>query len=150
MRLVLQRVMQASISIDENCTAKINKGLLTLVGFEAQDTLEDLSWAANKLLNLRIFDDTQGVMNLSIGEVNGEILVVSQFTLYAQTKKGNRPSYIRSAPPEIAEPLYETFIQLINKNFQKPVKTGTFGEDMQVGLINDGPITIWIDTKNKE
>ncbi|MGL4364423.1 MAG: D-aminoacyl-tRNA deacylase [Bacteroidales bacterium] len=150
MRLFIQRVIQASVSIDKNCTAQIGKGLLILVSFEESDTEESLIWAGNKLLNLRIFNDEQGVMNLSVKDIMGELLIVSQFTLHAQIKKGNRPSYIRAARPNVAEPLYIKFIQWLNKNLPKPSQTGTFGADMQISLINDGPVSIWIDTNNKE
>ncbi len=150
MRMLIQRVLKASVEIDGKLKSEINKGLLVLVGFEEADTDEDLTWSVSKLLRLRIFDDAEGVMNLSVQDVEGEILIVSQFTLHAQTKKGNRPSYIRAARPETAIPLYEKFITFTEKELGKPVPTGQFGADMKVSLINDGPVTIWIDTKEKE
>lgn len=147
MRVLIQRVSEASVMIDGNEKSRISRGLLLLVGFEEADTEADLGAAASKIVKLRIFDDAQGVMNLSILDVGGDILAVSQFTLHAQTKKGNRPSYIKAARPEIAEPLYKRFVSLLEILTGKPVKTGTFGAMMQVLLINDGPVTIWIDTK---
>lgn len=150
MRLLIQRVLKASVAINGKLKSEIGKGLLVLVGFEEVDTDEDLAWATSKLARLRIFDDEQGVMNLSIQDIDGQALIVSQFTLHAQTKKGNRPSYIRAARPETANPLYEKFITFIEKELGKPVATGEFGADMKVSLINDGPVTIWIDTKEKE
>ena len=157
MRVVIQRVKKASVTIQEHCTGSIDKGLLVLVGFEASDGDEDLSWMVRKVMQLRIFDDEAGVMNRSIVDVNEScpdqspgILVVSQFTLHASTKKGNRPSYIRAAPPNIAVPLYEQFIQELRTLFGGRVETGCFGAEMDVSLVNDGPVTICIDTKNKE
>ncbi len=150
MRLLIQRVLKASVAINGKLKSEIEKGLLVLVGFEEADTDEDLVWATSKLVRLRIFDDEQGVMNLSTQDIDGQVLIVSQFTLHAQTKKGNRPSYIRAARPETAIPLYEKFITFIEKELGKPVATGEFGADMKVSLINDGPVTIWIDTKEKE
>jgi len=157
MRVVIQRVKKASVTIQEHCTGSIDKGLLVLVGFEASDGEEDLLWMTKKVIQLRIFDDDAGVMNRSITDVyesnpelNPGILVVSQFTLHASTKKGNRPSYIRAAPPQIAIPLYEQFIQELRTLFGGRVETGCFGAEMDVLLINDGPVTICIDTKNKE
>ncbi len=150
MRTVIQRVSEASVTIDGELKSAIGKGLLILVGIENADSTEDAEWLAAKIVNLRIFDDENGVMNRSILEIEGEILIVSQFTLHAMTKKGNRPSYIRAAKPEIAIPLYENFCKLISEKLGKEVKTGTFAADMNVALINDGPVTILIDSKNKE
>jgi len=150
MRVVIQRVKESSVSIDGNIKSKIGKGLMILVGFENEDNETDLIWMSNKIISMRIFDDNEGVMNLSLKDVGGEVLVVSQFTLHAKTKKGNRPSYIKAAKPDIAIPLYENFIKEIQKNINTEVKTGEFGADMQVALINDGPVTIIIDSKNKE
>jgi len=150
MRCIVQRVTNASVKIDGKTYSKIECGMLILLGIENSDTFEDAAWLCGKVSKLRIFNDEQGVMNLSVNEIEGEILVVSQFTLHANTKKGNRPSYIRAAKPEIAVPVYEEFIrQLIEENGAK-VKTGKFGALMKVSLINDGPVTIIIDTKNKE
>lgn len=150
MRGLIQRVTSASVSIDGKVVSVIGPGLLLLIGIEAADTLEDSSWLATKIASLRIFDDENGVMNKSLVEINGEALVVSQFTLHALTKKGNRPSYIKAARPEVAIPLYEQFVADIQTVVGKPVKTGSFGAHMQISLINDGPVTIWIDTKNRE
>ncbi|MDR0420815.1 MAG: D-tyrosyl-tRNA(Tyr) deacylase [Prevotellaceae bacterium] len=150
MKTVVQRVSQASVTIDGKVKSQTGKGLMLLVSFEDADTVEDLSWLAAKVCKLRIFDDCEGIMNLSIMDIDGEMLIVSQFTLHASTKKGNRPSYIKAAKPEIAVPLYEKFIEIIESEAGKKVKTGTFGADMKVALINDGPVTIVIDTKNKE
>lgn len=150
MRIVIQRVQSASVSINKSVFSAIEKGLLILVGIEETDTAEDIDWLCKKIIDLRIFADDAGKMNLSVKETNGDILVISQFTLHASTKKGNRPSYIKAAKPEIAIPLYENFITALSALFQKPVKTGVFGADMQVSLINDGPVTICIDSKNKE
>jgi D-tyrosyl-tRNA(Tyr) deacylase len=150
MRLLIQRVGEASVAVNGAVKAKIGKGLLVLSGFEETDGEEDLSWGAAKLAHLRIFDDEQGVMNLSLQDTGGEAIIVSQFTLHAQTKKGNRPSYIRAARPEHAAMLYNRFVELVQVELKKPVGTGEFGADMQVSLINDGPVTIWIDTKQKE
>ena len=149
MRIVIQRVSHASVTIDGNCKSAIGKGMLILVGIEEADGQEDIDWLCKKIVNLRIFDDENGIMNRSILETAGEILAVSQFTLMARTKKGNRPSYIDAAKPEISVPLYEKFVQLLQKELQKEIKTGVFGADMQVGLINDGPVTIIIDSKNR-
>jgi D-tyrosyl-tRNA(Tyr) deacylase len=146
---VVQRVATASVEISKQVTASIGRGLLVLVGIEEADTQEDVEWLSAKIVNLRIFDDGQGVMNISVKDVNGDLLVVSQFTLHASTKKGNRPSYIKAAKPEVAVPLYEKFVQALEVQLGKPVYTGTFGADMQVSLVNDGPVTIIIDTKNK-
>lgn len=150
MRAVVQRVKEASVSIDNNVTAQIKEGLLILLGIEDIDGDEDIEWLTKKIVNLRIFDDNRGVMNLSLPETGGDIIVVSQFTLYAKTKKGNRPSYIRAAQPEVAIPLYNSFLNMIGKELGKPVGAGEFGAYMEVSLINDGPVTIIIDTKNRE
>jgi D-aminoacyl-tRNA deacylase len=149
MRTTIQRVASASVRIDGKVKSEIQAGLLILVGIEETDTLEDIEWLATKIINLRIFSDQAGLMNKSIQDTEGEILIISQFTLYASTKKGNRPSYLRSAKPDIAIPIYQAFIQQIEKIY-KSVQTGTFGADMQVQLINDGPVTINIDSKNRE
>jgi D-tyrosyl-tRNA(Tyr) deacylase len=150
MRTVIQRVTHASVSIDSEVKSEINKGLLVLVGIEDADQIEDIVWLSNKITQLRIFDDENGVMNLSINEIDGEILAISQFTLHAKTKKGNRPSYIQAAKPEISIPLYEKFIEQLSHDLGKKIKTGEFGALMKVSLENDGPVTIIIDTKNKE
>ena len=150
MRVVIQRVSESAVVIDDAKIASINKGLLILLGIEMEDTKEDSVWLANKISQLRIFSDEEGVMNKSILEVNAEVIVVSQFTLYAKTKKGNRPSYIKSARPEQAIPLYEQFKKDLSLSIGNEVQSGEFGADMQVLLINDGPVTILIDTKNKE
>ena len=150
MRVVIQRVSRASVTIDDKEFSSIGKGMLVLAGFEHADTTGDLDWMSAKIVNLRIFSDHAGVMNLSVMETGGEILLVSQFTLHASTKKGNRPSYIRSAPPDIAIPLYEHFIRKVAEQLGKEVKTGIFGADMKIDLLNDGPVTIIIDSKNKE
>ncbi len=149
MRVVIQRVTQAAVSINEEISGKINNGLLILVGIGQDDHTEDIQWLTQKITNLRIFSDDDGKMNLSILDIKGEILLVSQFTLYASTKKGNRPSFIQSAPPTIAIPLYEQFIQSL-KETGIAIQTGQFGADMKVSLTNDGPVTIIIDSKNKE
>ena len=150
MRVVIQKVTEASVSIENQTVASIDKGLLVLVGIEDGDTNEDIAWLSSKIVNLRIFDDDNGVMNLSVKEVGGELLIVSQFTLHASTKKGNRPSYIKAARPEVAIPVYEAFIKQVETLLGKRVPTGQFGAMMQVSLCNDGPVTILIDTKNKE
>ena len=150
MRVLIQRVKQASVKVDEKITGEIKQGFLLLVGFENADTDEDLTWTANKISSLRIFDDENGVMNKSILEVDGEILCVSQFTLFAMTKKGNRPSYFKAAKGEISEPLYNQFCEKLQSLINKEIQKGIFGADMKVSLINDGPVTIWIDSKNKE
>ncbi len=150
MRVVIQRVTEASVSIDGKVKSSIGNGLLVLVGIEDADTRDDAAWLAKKIAQLRIFDDENGVMNRSVQEINGEILVVSQFTLFAATRKGNRPSYIRASKGEYAIPLYETFCRMVSEEIARPVQTGVFGANMQVTLQNDGPVTIWIDTKNKE
>lgn len=150
MKVVLQRVTEASVHIGGKEHSGIQRGILVLCGFEAADTHEDLEWIARKILQLRIFDDAQGIMNLSVQDVQGDLLVVSQFTLHASTKKGNRPSYIKAAPPDIAVPLYEKFLNLIQEVFSGHVASGIFGADMKVSLVNDGPVTILIDSKVRE
>ena len=150
MRAVIQRVKQASVIANGTQTGAIEKGLLVLLGIEDADGSEDVLWLSGKIVNLRIFDDGEGVMNRSVLNVQGGILLVSQFTLHASTKKGNRPSYIRASKPDVAIPLYEKMIQQLSADLAKPVATGIFGADMQVALVNDGPVTIIIDTKNKE
>ncbi|MBQ5726566.1 MAG: D-tyrosyl-tRNA(Tyr) deacylase [Alistipes sp.] len=150
MRLLIQRVLNASVTIEGREHSRIGKGLLVLVGIEHSDTQEDIEWLTGKLLRLRIFDDENGVMNLDVQQTEGEIMVVSQFTLFASTKKGNRPSYIRSAPEAISRPMYEKFVAAVEAASGKRVATGLFGADMKVALINDGPVTIWIDSHNKE
>ena len=149
MRAVIQRVSQSSVSVGNKIIAEIGAGLLILVGIEESDTAEDISWLAGKICRLRIFNDNKGIMNCSVQDINGELIVVSQFTLHASTKKGNRPSYIRSAKPETAIPLYNSFVHQLEAELKKQVHTGEFGAMMQVSLINDGPVTIIIDTKNK-
>lgn len=150
MRVVIQRVSESSVSINGTIKSAIGRGLMILLGIEEADTTEDIEWLSKKISSLRIFSDTEGKMNLDIKEVNGEILLISQFTLHAQTKKGNRPSYIRAARPEQAIPLYEQFAKQLSTELGKEIKTGEFGADMKVALINDGPVTIIIDSKNKE
>ena len=147
---VIQRVKEASVTINQQIKSKIDKGLLILIGIEDADNQEDIDWLTTKIVNLRIFDDAEGTMNISVKDDGGDIIVVSQFTLQASTKKGNRPSYIKAAKPDIAIPLYEKFIQSIELNLGKTIQTGEFGADMKVALINDGPVTIIIDTKNKQ
>ncbi|MBE9576129.1 D-aminoacyl-tRNA deacylase [Flavobacterium proteolyticum] len=150
MKAVIQRVSQSSVTINEEIVAQIQQGLLVLVGIEDADTQEDINWLTSKIANLRIFGDENEVMNLSLKDINGEMIVVSQFTLHAATKKGNRPSYIKASKPEIAIPLYESFVKQMEIELGKKVQTGQFGADMKVSLVNDGPVTIIIDTKNKE
>lgn len=150
MRIVLKRVIKASVTIEGKVHSSIHNGFLLLVGIENEDTTEDIEWLAAKICSMRIFSDQDGKMNLDIKQINGEILIVSQFTLHASTKKGNRPSFIKAARPEVAIPIYEKFISEIEKSLEKPCKTGVFGADMQVELINDGPVTIILDSKNKE
>ena len=145
---VIQRVTEASVVIDNKVAGKIGTGLLVLLGIEDADNDEDISWLANKVANLRIFNDASGVMNVSVKDLDGDILLVSQFTLHASVKKGNRPSYIKASKPDVAIPLYENFIKVLGNNLGKPVQTGEFGADMKVSLLNDGPVTIIIDTKN--
>lgn len=150
MRLVIQRVKHSSVTIDGVCKSAIQQGFMILIGIEEADTKEDADWLTKKVLALRVFDDENGVMNKSVVDINGEILIISQFTLMASTKKGNRPSYIKAARPETAIPLYEYFCQEVTKGLGKEVGTGEFGADMKVELLNDGPVTICIDSKNKE
>lgn len=150
MKAVIQRVSSASVTIDSKIVAEIQKGLLVLVGIEDADTQEDTNWLCQKIANLRIFGDENDVMNLSVRDIDGEITVVSQFTLQASTKKGNRPSYIKASKPDVAIPIYEGFVQQLEKELGKKVQTGVFGADMKVSLLNDGPVTIVIDSKNKE
>ncbi len=150
MRAVIQRVTRASVAIDGQVNASIGQGMLILLGIEDADTSDDVEWLSGKIVRLRIFDDHQGVMNRSVVEVDGDIIVVSQFTLHASTKKGNRPSYIKAARPEVAIPMYQQLVVQLEKDLGKPVGTGIFGANMQVELINDGPVTIIIDTQNKE
>ena len=150
MKSVIQRVSQSSVTINNEIVAQIQQGLLVLVGIEDADNQEDINWLTSKIANLRIFADENEVMNMSLKDIDGEMIVVSQFTLHALTKKGNRPSYIKASKPEIAIPLYESFIQQMEIELGKKVQTGQFGADMKVGLVNDGPVTIIIDTKNKE
>lgn len=150
MKIVIQRVAEASVTVDEKITGAIQKGLLVLMGIEDADTDEDISWLSNKIVNLRIFNDADGVMNLGIKDINGDILLVSQFTLHASTKKGNRPSYIKASKPGIAIPMYEKMIGQLEADLGKKIQTGIFGADMKVRLLNDGPVTIIIDSKYKE
>ena len=150
MRVVIQRVSEASVTVDHSLITSMAKGLLVLVGIEDADTEEDIFWLSNKIINLRIFDDENGVPNISIKDIDGDILVVSQFTLQASTKKGNRPSYIKASKAEIAIPLYEKFVIQLSKDLGKKIQTGIFGADMKMQLLNDGPVTIFIDSKNKE
>ncbi|MBN9349969.1 MAG: D-tyrosyl-tRNA(Tyr) deacylase [Chitinophagaceae bacterium] len=150
MRVVIQRVSEASVTIEGTLKAAIGKGLLVLAGIENEDAEEDIEWLSKKITQLRVFDDENKVPNLSVLDIKGELLLISQFTLHAMVKKGNRPSYIHAARPEIAIPLYEKFISVLERDLGKSIGTGTFGADMQVQLINDGPLTIWIDSKNKE
>lgn len=150
MKAVIQRVISASVTIDNQVTSEIQSGLLVFVGIETADSQEDINWLSGKITNLRIFADEEGVMNKSVKDSDGDILIVSQFTLQASTKKGNRPSYIKAAKPEISIPLYETFLNQIAIDLGKSIQSGTFGADMKVNLLNDGPVTILMDTKNKE
>lgn len=150
MKVVLQRVTSASVTVEDKIVGEIQKGIVVLVGIEEADSLEDIDWLVTKITQLRIFGDENGVMNLSVEEVNGDVLVVSQFTLHAATKKGNRPSYIKAARPEVAIPMYEKFVSSLETKLGKKVPTGIFGADMKVALLNDGPVTIIIDSKNKE
>ena len=150
MRLLIQRVKNASVAIEGKIKSTIDAGLFVLVGIEHDDTDEDIQYLSQKLVNLRIFDDENGVMNLSVIDAGGEIMIVSQFTLHARTRKGNRPSYVDAAKPEIAIPRYEQLCKSVESLINSPVKTGEFGADMQITLINDGPVTIWIDSKNKQ
>lgn len=150
MRVVLQRVSEASVTIDGKVNAEIKKGLLILLGIEHEDSEEDIEWLCGKIAKIRVFNDDNGIMNESLLQVNGDVIVVSQFTLHAGTKKGNRPSYIKAAKPDIAVPLYEKFVKRMEQEIGKPVGTGEFGADMKVALLNDGPVTILIDSKNRE
>jgi D-aminoacyl-tRNA deacylase len=150
MRAVIQRVSGSSVKINNQITGKTGRGLLVLLGIEEGDSFDDIEWLTGKILRLRIFDDSEGVMNLSVKEIHGEILVISQFTLHASTKKGNRPSYIKAARPEIAIPIYNQFLDQMTKHLEKPVQSGVFGAMMQVSLVNDGPVTIVMDSKRKE
>ena len=150
MRAVIQRVSKASVTINQKIEGEIGEGLLIFLGIVSEDTSEDLKWLSKKIVNLRIFDDNRGVMNLSLKEKNGAALVISQFTLHAQTKKGNRPSYIKAARPDSAIPLYQQFIMQLENDLGKEIQTGIFGANMQVSLLNDGPVTLIIDSKNRE
>ncbi|MDD2191475.1 MAG: D-aminoacyl-tRNA deacylase [Bacteroidales bacterium] len=150
MRVVIQRVKKASVEIDNKLKSSISKGILILLGIEDKDNEKDIEFLCQKICKLRIFDDEDGVMNLSVKDISGEILLVSQFTLHASVKKGNRPTYIRASKPDIAIPMYEKFIKTLEKEFEKEIKTGVFGADMDIALINDGPVTIIIDSKNIE
>jgi D-tyrosyl-tRNA(Tyr) deacylase len=150
MRILIQRVQEASVSIDGQVFSEIHQGLLVFLGIEHKDKEDDLYWLVEKLLKLRIFDDENGVMNLSVNDIGGQVMIVSQFTLHASTRKGARPSYIRAARPEQAIPLYEKFIAVVAEKMAKKPATGDFGADMKIHLINDGPVSIWIDSKNKE
>ena len=150
MKVVIQRVLEASVTIESEIVAQINQGLLVLVGIEEADTIEDANWLISKIVHLRIFADENEVMNLSVKDIKGEIMVVSQFTLHAATKKGNRPSYIKAAKPNLAIPMYEEFVHHLESELGKKIQTGMFGADMKVSLVNNGPVTIIIDSKNKE
>ena len=150
MRAVIQRVSQASVEINQQIKGKINHGLLILLGIEAEDSSKDIEWLCRKICNMRIFSDENNAMNISLKDIDGEALIISQFTLHASTKKGNRPSFIKAAKPDISKPLYEEFLKEFEKHLRKPVSSGEFGADMKVSLLNDGPVTIIIDSKNKE
>lgn len=150
MRIVIQRVSEAAVSVDGQITGSIANGLLVLMGIEDADTVEDIEWLSNKITNIRLFNDADGVMNLSVKDIDGDILLVSQFTLHASTKKGNRPSYIKASKAEFAIPMYEKMIRQLTGDLGKPIQKGVFGADMKVSLLNDGPVTIVIDSKNKE
>ena len=150
MRVVIQRALEASVTINNEIVAKINHGLVILVGIEDADTIDDINWLTSKITQLRIFNDDNEVMNLSVKDVDGDVIVVSQFTLHAATKKGNRPSYIKASKPDVAIPLYEQFVKSLQEALEKKIQTGQFGADMKVALVNDGPVTIIIDSKNKE
>jgi D-tyrosyl-tRNA(Tyr) deacylase len=150
MKVVIQRVKEASVRIEGRVAGSIGQGLLVLLGIETSDTMEDVQWLSNKVVQMRLFDDAEGVMNLSVKEIGGNILLVSQFTLHASTKKGNRPSYIAAAKHDISVPLYEAMIKQLSTDLGAPIQTGVFGADMQVALINNGPVTIIVDSKNKE
>ncbi len=149
MKVVIQRVSSASVTIETEIVANIQAGLLVLVGIEDEDSLEDINWLSQKIINLRIFGDENQVMNLSVKDIQGDVIIVSQFTLHASTKKGNRPSYIKASKPEIAVPLYEKFVEQMELELGKKIQTGKFGADMKVALVNDGPVTLIIDSKNK-
>ena len=149
MKIIIQRVSKANVTIEGEKIASIENGLLVLLGIVNEDTQEDITWLSNKIVNLRIFSDVNGVMNKSLLDTNGDVIVVSQFTLHASTKKGNRPSYIKAAKPDVAIPLYENFVYQLEKDLGKKVQTGEFGADMKVELLNDGPVTLMIDSKNK-
>ncbi|KAF2335750.1 D-aminoacyl-tRNA deacylase [Flavobacterium daemonense] len=150
MKIVLQRVSEASVTVEGNQVAAIQKGLLVLVGIEDADTQEDIDWLAGKIIKMRIFGDENDVMNCSVQDIDGEIIVVSQFTLHASTKKGNRPSYIKASKPDFAIPMYERFVEALEKEFNKKIQTGIFGADMKIRLLNDGPVTIVMDSKNRD
>lgn len=150
MKVVIQRVAQAHVTVNQSVVGKIDNGLLILVGIEDADSFEDADWLSNKIINMRIFNDENGVMNVSVKDINGNILLISQFTLHASTKKGNRPSYIKASKPEIAIPLYEYMIQKLSSELGNPIQTGIFGADMKVSLLNDGPVTIVMDSKHRE
>lgn len=150
MRVLIQRVTKASVTINNTIKSTIGKGLLILVGVEGSDNRDDIEWLCNKIINLRIFNDENGVMNLSALDINAEVLIVSQFTLHASVRKGNRPSYIKAAKPDISIPLYNEFCFMLSDKLENRVKTGEFGANMQIELVNDGPVTLWIDSKNKE
>lgn len=150
MKVVIQRVAQAHVTVNQSVVGKIDNGLLILVGIEDADSFEDADWLSNKIINMRIFNDENGVMNVSVKDINGNILLISQFTLHASTKKGNRPSYIKAARPEISIPLYEYMIQKLSSELGKNIQTGQFGADMKVSLLNDGPVTIVMDSKHRE
>lgn len=150
MKVVIQRVTQAQVEVNQSVVGKINNGLLILVGIEDADSFEDADWLSSKIINMRIFNDENGVMNISLKDINGNILLISQFTLHASTKKGNRPSYIKASKPEIAIPLYEYLIQKLSSEIGQPIQTGIFGADMKVSLLNDGPVTIVMDSKHRE
>lgn len=150
MRVVIQRVREASVAVDGNISGKIGHGLLILAGFEDADSLDDLDWMAAKIVRMRLFPDDAGVMNRSVREAGGEILAVSQFTLYASVKKGNRPSWSRAAPGDISQPMFQSFVAKLAQEFGRPVSTGVFGADMQVGLVNDGPVTVFVDSRSTE
>lgn len=150
MRAVIQRVSEASVTVDDKITGEIRNGLMVLLGIEDADSIEDIQWLSSKIINLRVFNDESGVMNVSVKDAGGDILLISQFTLHAATKKGNRPSYIKASRPDIAIPLYEKMIAQLETDLGKKIYTGIFGADMKVRLLNDGPVTIFIDTKNKE
>jgi D-tyrosyl-tRNA(Tyr) deacylase len=150
MRLIIQRVSQANVKIENKLHSSIQQGFLILIGIESEDTIDDIEWLCGKIISMRIFSDNEGKMNLNINQINGNILVVSQFTLHASSKKGNRPSFIKAAKPNIAIPLYKKFIEELEKKLCKPIQSGLFGANMQIELINDGPVTLFLDSKNQE